>query len=476
MKAIFVKFLVIVCSINHALSQGLVLNPDNTFAVCPGIWTIYTVTNSSFAPCTYYWNVTNGEIQGGILIGNRSSFTGGNLIQIKWFDTTNRGNVSVSADCNPSSGNGSDSFPISILSINGINPGELSGNNQVDVNNTANQTFTVPPIQFPNVGSGENPRYVNGYEWAVPSGWTIVSGSNTNTITVKPDNCSGGSISVRGKSTICPQQVFYSNWNSKIIFRTLSTPGEISGNEIAICSDNSVKNYSISPVTGASSYTWSLPSGWIGASNTTLIDVIPNGLNGGTISVKAVGCNIQSGSSSKTILLNLFDSENPPLITGISPVCHTGRTFTLSNFPQNSSINWNQSSNLTYISGQGTISYNVRAQSASTTGSGWVEATISTPCGTIPAIINTIWVGKPFNFLVEGPTLVTAGSYNNYNAKIWNHQPTFSEQGVGPNDFSWSFPWEPTNAGWDCTGCSGEHIILIAGNLSTLITSHVENI
>jgi C1A family cysteine protease len=61
-------------------------------------------------------------------------------------------------------------------------------------------------------------------------------------------------------------------------------PESITGNTSVI--HESLQTYSILPVSGASSYTWTLPLGWIGNSDTTSIDAIV-GTDGGMISVAA---------------------------------------------------------------------------------------------------------------------------------------------------------------------------------------------
>lgn len=331
-----------------------------------------------------------------------------------------------------------------------------------------------------------NPKQVNGYEWEIPSGWTVVSGGNTKSIVVKPNNCSGGTIRVRGKNTVCTGNTFYSNWSTvKTITRTLPTPGAISGADQLNCSDATTRTYSISAVTGAENYTWTLPSGWSGTSTTTSINVTPNGLNGGAITVKANGCSIQSSASSKTITINLTGPNNQPSISGSSPVCHVtqplnGTDFILSNLPQNSTASWTTSSNLTIVSGQGTTTLRVKASSSSTSDRGWVEALITTPCGSPPPIRYNVWAGKPYDFLVNGPTLVQAGSFNFYEMKKWgwptnNSYASFTEQGIAPSGFTWSFGWPPTSAGWNCGACTGEYNTIQAGSQSTYVTAHVQN-
>lgn len=97
MKQILLTFSSFLISI-PLLSQSLSFDPTGIFAKCPNEFINYTVTNTSTAACTYDWTVTNGEILGGFLNGNVSTFTGGTLVQIKWFDTTISGSVKAVAN------------------------------------------------------------------------------------------------------------------------------------------------------------------------------------------------------------------------------------------------------------------------------------------------------------------------------------------------------------------------------------------
>lgn len=74
-------------------------------------------------------------------------------------------------------------------------------------------------------------------------------------------------------------------------------PASITGNT-SVC-QNSMQTYSIDPVTGADSYTWILPTGWVGNSDSTSINVMP-GSEGGVISVVA-NSNICCSSAQKTL-------------------------------------------------------------------------------------------------------------------------------------------------------------------------------
>ncbi len=62
-------------------------------------------------------------------------------------------------------------------------------------------------------------------------------------------------------------------------------PDSIYGNSYALCS-GTPQTYSITPVSGATHYEWTLPNGWVGSSDSATIIATSNG-TGGTISVKA---------------------------------------------------------------------------------------------------------------------------------------------------------------------------------------------
>ncbi len=75
-------------------------------------------------------------------------------------------------------------------------------------------------------------------------------------------------------------------------------PSVILGNTTVCPGDN--QNYSVSPVAGATAYTWTLPSGWTGTSATNSISVIAGNASG-TISVTAN--NACGSSSARTLAL-----------------------------------------------------------------------------------------------------------------------------------------------------------------------------
>lgn len=102
-----------------------------------------------------------------------------------------------------------------------------------------------------------------------------------------------------------------------------STPGVING-IASICSGTNNLTYSITPVSGASSYSWILPGGWSGSSVTNTISTTTS-LSGGIISVSA---NNACGSSS-TSVLSVTINPTPTITVNSGSIC-TGNSFTIS--------------------------------------------------------------------------------------------------------------------------------------------------
>ncbi|HYG37921.1 MAG TPA: carbohydrate-binding protein [Cytophagales bacterium] len=91
-------------------------------------------------------------------------------------------------------------------------------------------------------------------------------------------------------------------------------PGSISGNTTV--SSGSSQTYSISAVNNATSYTWTLPSGWSGSSSSTSISTSA-GSAGGTISVRA---NNACGTSSTRTLNVTVGGTSPTSLATNKPV------------------------------------------------------------------------------------------------------------------------------------------------------------
>jgi hypothetical protein len=81
-----------------------------------------------------------------------------------------------------------------------------------------------------------------------------------------------------------------------------SAPGSIGGSA-TVCAGTS-NTYSISPVNGADSYTWTLPDGWTGASDTTLLTATA-GSTGGAVTVSATNSCGESPAAIRTVAVTV---------------------------------------------------------------------------------------------------------------------------------------------------------------------------
>ena len=234
------------------------------------------------------------------------------------------GSISVTAtnDCGMSS---PQILPITLSSlphVAGINSGTISVSAYNNCGNSLPQILPVTVNTIPATpeingedsiceGSGQiyfvnTVQNATGYEWIIPNDWSGESTTDTISITAYG---SGGSISVTATND-CGMS------SPQILPITLSslphTPNDIEGNTRAC--KGTPQLYSITPAHAAADYTWILPVGWTGYSNTDSITVIAGDING-IISVKA---NNNCGSSLEQILGVSVDSipKKPGNISG----------------------------------------------------------------------------------------------------------------------------------------------------------------
>lgn len=148
-----------------------------------------------------------------------------------------------------------------------------------------------------------------------------------------------------------------------------------------------VSQLSIAPVVPATSYEWTTTHGTIVGTGTTAT------LNTQTcteVCVRALNERCEVASAWNCANIGML----PGYISGPTTVCNTNTTFTLNNLPAGCTVSWSHSSNLSY-EGSTSGSVTVRAKSALYSGPGWVEATVSGPCGATPPVRHTVWVGTP---------------------------------------------------------------------------------
>ena len=206
----------------------------------------------------------------------------------------------------------------------------------------------------------------------------------------------------------------------------LGVVGSISGQN-NICGNPTAISYSISPVTGATSYSWAIPSGAIitGGQGTTAITVsYPGGSNNGNVAVFASNGSCQTTPSSLAITVGAAVSA--PLTGGdqSQTVCPGGTVSTLTataTAPAGHTIVWyNTASGGTAIASPtqstiGTTTYHAAARNTSSGCESTVRTAVVLTIATVPAASAT--AGGALNFCQGGNVILTAGIGSSY---VWN--------------------------------------------------------
>lgn len=290
---------------------------------------------------------------------------------------------------------------------------------------------------------------VNGatsYTWTLPSGWTGTSTTNSiNTtasstsgnITVTANNACGSSTPQTLAITVNPVP---------------STPSSISGNT-TICSGSS-NTYSVTNDPSATSYTWTLPSGWSGTSTTNSINTTAS-TTSGNITVTANNACGSSTPQTLAITVNTIPAT-PGTISGNTTICSgSSNTYSVTNDPTATSYTWTLPGGWT-----GTSTTNSINTIASTT-SGNITVTANNACGsstqqTLAVTVNTV-PSTPGT--ISGNTAICSGSNNTYSV---TNDPSATS-------YTWTLP-----GGWSGTSTTNS-ITTTASTTSGNITVTANN-
>ncbi|MCX6282343.1 MAG: T9SS type A sorting domain-containing protein [Bacteroidetes bacterium] len=201
----------------------------------------------------YTWNVSPG--------GSITAGQGTYDCQVVW---NAPGPQWVSVNYNGTGGCAAQTATVFNVSVNGMpgNAGSISGPSTVCFGSTGNVY---------SVGAISNTVY---YVWTLPAGANIVSGAGTNTITVNySPTAVSGNITVYGNS-LC------GNGSTSPAFPVTvnylpAAAGDITG-VATVCAGEQGVAYSVSPISGATGYTWALPLGAIIASGANTPNITVN--------------------------------------------------------------------------------------------------------------------------------------------------------------------------------------------------------
>ncbi len=288
-------------------------------------------------------------------------------------------------------------------------PGTISGGTSL-CPSTA-QTYSVTAV------SG-----ATSYTWSLPAGWT--GSSTTNSINVVSGS-SSGNISVTAVNSC-------GNSTARTLAVTAlsipAQPGAISGNT-AVC-PATTQTYSVSAVSGATSYTWTLPAGWSGSSTTNSINVT-SGASGGTISVKANNSCGSGSTRTLTVSISSAAPAQPGTISGATSVCPaTTQTYSVAAVAGAGSYIWTLPSGWTGSSTTNSISATVGSAG------GTISVKASNGCGTSTARTLAVSIGGGAAPAKPGAITVSGGI-----AKVCpGDTRTYSVTNVAGITYNWTTP------------------------------------
>lgn len=322
-----------------------------------------------------------------------------------------------------------DNCPGHITNMNGVvvivyplpNPaGVISGNTAVCQGST-NVVYSIDEIPF-----------AIGYEWTVPSGATIISGSNTNTITVDY-----GVYALSGNVTVAGTNACGTGNTSTIPVTVDPLPlatGAITG-DATICAGEQGVVYQVNPVANATGYEWIVPAGAVIASgyntNSIIVDYSLAAVNG-TIRCRATNsCGIGAWSPALTITITNLPGI-PSLITGPMSVC-PNETWVIYSIPAIATAityEWQVPTGATIVSGSGTNQIAVNFSSAPSSGNILVRGVNN--CGFGP------W-SSPFPLIINN--LPEAAGPINGAASVCTNQ-TDLIYSVNPIPYASTYEWQ----------------------------------
>ncbi len=259
-----------------------------------------------------------------------------------------------------------------------------------------------------------------------PSGTLVSTNASATTVSFSITPTAGGCVGATIGANVVVQPV-------------PATPGQITG-LTSVC-DGSVNTYSIGAVSGATSYTWTLPNGWSGTSTTNSIDATA-GSGGGTISVTA---NNSCGSSTAQILsVNIAAGPpTPGAISGTDTICSGGTTtYSIQSIAGATSYTW------TLPNGWSGTSTTESIDVTATNTGGTISVVVNSNCGTSMAQTLTVSIssGAPTLGAISGSTELCNGNTT-----------TYSVSDIGATSYTWTLP-----NGW--SGSSSSSSISVTAN------------
>ena len=351
-----------------------------------GITTATYTTTNVVGAIDYLWTipagttVVSGQGTNTITLNFTSSFTSGTLT------------VVARTACGSSPGR-----TLSLYSAP-LTPGNITGTTTgLCSQATSTATYSIAPV----LGATH-------YMWTAPAGATIVSGQGTTSIVL-----SFSGTFTTGALSVCACNLCGSSTVKTLTLNSVpAIPGAVTGLTNNLCpSGLSNPTYSIAAVAGATSYTWTAPSGMTISSGQGTTSVALNVSESFVSGALTLVANNACGSSLVKSVTLTSTPLTPASITGSAAPCGT-TTYTCAAVSQAVSYTWTVPAGLEIVSGQGTNSITVNVISSTVSGSITVKASNNCKTGAAKSMVVSSCTAK--SMLTSTEETVR----NNYTSKI----------------------------------------------------------
>jgi hypothetical protein len=397
-------------------------------------YTITAVANAS----SYTWTVPTGWA---ITSGART-----NSITVTAGGAGQNGNITVTAtnSCGTSLAS---SLPVVVSPATPATPGPITGTSPV-CPGTTGLIYNIAAVPG-----------ATSYNWLLPTGWSITSGAGTNSITV---SATGSAIT--GNIIVTATNSCGTSGQQSLLVTvspgTPATPGTIAG-PTPVCPGITGLVYTITSVATASSYNWTVPTGWLitAGSGTNSITVTAGAAGqNGNITVTATNSCGTSTAQSLPVVVSPGPPATPGIITGNTEGCinQNGLTYSIAAVPNATSYTWATPTGWTIASGQGTTAITVNTTGTAIAGNITVTATnscgTSSSASTLPVTISTAIPATPG--AITGPLSICPVA----SGLVYSVTPI-----AGATNYNWTLP-----TGWSITAGAGTNsITATAGSSAT---------
>jgi Zn-dependent metalloprotease/subtilisin-like proprotein convertase family protein len=288
----------------NTAALGVVASINGPIGVCKNqqgvTFSVDAVSNAT----NYAWTVPAGA--------TIASGQGSTTITVNFSSTQTAGNICVTAS-NACLSNAAVCRSLIIYTAKPATPGVISGSNIEACANTT-RTFSISPV-----------TNATNYTWTAPTNATVISGQGTTSATISfGATFTSGTLSVKASNCIG-----VSSNKSMTIYSKPSTPSSITGTLNGVCGGTST-NYTCPLVTGATSYNWTAPAGWVinsGQGTNSINLTTPAVYTSGSVSVAASSA--CGTSTNRTVTVRSVPAV-PGTVTGPSTNLCGGGTFTYS--------------------------------------------------------------------------------------------------------------------------------------------------